>query len=64
MAGPAAERGLRHLVTRHPLAGGSRSEAGTDTTLVLAPRVGPWRARGLDPWPACRHRLASPQPQL
>jgi transposase len=57
----AAERSLRHLVTSRKISGGTRSEAGTDTKMVLASLFGTWRARGLDPWLACQHLLATPQ---
>ena len=56
----AAERSLRHLVTSRKISGGTRSEAGTDTKMVIASLFGTWRARGLDPWQACQHLLASP----
>jgi transposase len=60
----AAERSLRHLVTSRKISGGSRSDQGTDTKMVTASLFGTWRARGLDPWRACQHLLASPQPQV
>jgi transposase len=57
----AAARSLRHLVTRRKISGGTRSDQGTDTKMVMASLFGTWRARGLDPWQACRQLLASPQ---
>ncbi len=60
----AAERSLRHLVTSRTISGGTRSDQGTETKMILAALFGTWRARGLDPWHACRQRLASPQPQV
>lgn len=60
----AAERSLRHLVTSRKISGGTRSDAGTETKMILASLFGTWRTRGLDPWLACQHLLASPQPQM
>jgi transposase len=60
----AAERSLRHLVTSRKISGGTRSTAGTDTKMITASLFGTWRARGLDPWQACRQLLASPHPQM
>jgi hypothetical protein len=57
----AAERSLRHLVTCRKISGGTRSSAGTATTMTLATLFGTWRLPGLDPLAACRALLASPQ---
>jgi transposase len=57
----AAERSLRHLVTSRRISGGTRSARGTDSKMTLASLFGTWRARGLNPFPACRALLASPQ---
>ena len=57
----AAERSLRPLVISRKISGGTRSEAGTDSKLTLAPLFGTWRARGLNPLTACHLLLASPQ---
>ena len=57
----AAERSLRHLVTSRKISGGTRSDQGTDTKMALASLAGPWRARGLNPFTACRQLLTSPQ---
>jgi hypothetical protein len=59
-----AERSLRHLVTSRKISGGARSDAGTETKMLLASLFGTWRARRLDPWQACQQLLASPQPQV
>jgi transposase len=57
----AAERSLRHLVTARKISGGTRSPAGTATTMTLATLFGTWRLQGLDPLAECRALLASPQ---
>lgn len=58
----AAERSLRHLVTSRKISGGTRSEQGTSSKMVLASLFGTWRARGLNPFLQCRQLLTSPQP--
>ena len=50
VAPQAAERSLRPLVIARKISDGSRSAAGSTTTLVLASLVGTWRARGLNPF--------------
>ena len=57
----AAERSLRHLVTSRKISGGTRSEQGTNSKMILASLFGTWRARGLDPLLQCRQLLISPQ---
>jgi transposase len=57
----AAERSLRHLVTTRKISGGTRSAAGTATTMTLATLFGTWRLRGLNPLDECRALLAAPQ---
>ena len=57
----AAERSLRHLVTSRKISGGTRSDQGADTKMALASLAGTWRARGLNPFTACRQLLTSPQ---
>ena len=57
----AAERSLRHLVTSRKISGGTRSEQGTNSKMVLATIFGTWRTRGLNPLLACRQLLTSPQ---
>ena len=56
----AAERALRPLVTSRKISGGSRSPAGTATTLTLASLFGTWRLRGLDPFAECCRLFADP----
>jgi hypothetical protein len=55
----AAERSLRHLVTSRKISGGSRSANGTATKIALATLFGTWRARGTNPYLACRQLLAT-----
>ncbi len=57
----AAERSLRRLVTSRKISGGTRSDQGADTKMALASLAGTWRARGLNPFTACRQLLTSPQ---
>ena len=57
-----AERSLRHLVTSRKISGGTRSQQGTNSKMVLASLFGTWRARGLNPLLECRQLLTSPQP--
>ena len=57
----AAERSLRHLVIARKISGGTRSQAGTTTGLVLASLFGTWRLRGLNPYDECRQLFLSPQ---
>ena len=57
----SAERSLRHLVISRKNSGGTRSEQGTDSNMVLASLFGTWRARELNPLTACSQLLASPQ---
>ena len=57
----AAERSLRHLVTSRKISGGTRLDQGTDTKMALASLSGTWRARGLNPFTACRQLLTSSQ---
>jgi transposase len=57
----AAERSLRHLVVARKISGGTRSAQGSHTKMTLASLFGTWRARGCNPFDACRLLLASPQ---
>ncbi len=57
-----AERSLRHLVISRKISGGTRSQQGSNSKLVLASLFGTWRARGLNPFLECRQLLISPQP--
>ncbi len=58
----AAERSLRHLVISRKISGGTRSQQGSDSKMVLASLFGTWRAKGLNPFLECRQLLISPQP--
>lgn len=57
----AAERSLRHLVTSRKISGGTRSDAGSNTKMILASILGTWRTQGLNPFLQCRNLLTSPQ---
>jgi hypothetical protein len=57
----AAERSLRHLVTCRKISGGTRSPAGTATTMTLASLFGTWRLHGLNPLDQCRALLTQSQ---
>ncbi len=57
----AAERSLRPVVVSRTISGGTRSDQGTTTTMTLASLFGTWRAKGINPYDACRDLLASPQ---
>jgi transposase len=48
-----AERSLRGLVVQRKISGGSRSEAGSNTTMRLATLFQTWQARGLSPLYEC-----------
>ncbi len=52
-----AERSLRPLVIARKISGGSRSAAGSATTMALASLFATWRAQGRDPLAACRQLL-------
>ena len=57
----AAERSLRHLVVSRKISGGTRSEQGSDSKMILASLFGTWRARSLNPFLETRRLLISPQ---
>ena len=57
----AAERSLRHLVVSRKISGGTRSEQGSDSKMILASLFGTWRAKGLNPFLETRRLLISPQ---
>ncbi len=44
------------------ISGGTRSQQGSDSKMVLASLFGTWRAKGLNPFLECRQLLISPQP--
>lgn len=56
----AAERSVRPVVIQRKISGGTRSPAGTSAFTSLATLFGTWRARGLDPLPACQRLLLEP----
>jgi transposase len=56
----AAERGLRHLVTSRKISGGTRSDKGSETKMILSSLFGTWRLQQLNPFLQCRAMLASP----
>ena len=56
----AAERSLGHLVVSRKINGGTRSERGTNTKMVLASLFGTWRVNGLNPLLQCRNLLVFP----
>ena len=58
----AAERSLRHLVISRKINGGTRSEAGADSKMILASRFGTWRTQGFNLLAAYRQLLTFPQP--
>ena len=53
-----AERSLRPLVIARKISGGTRSERGTETKMILASVFGTWTAQGINPLAACRQLLA------
>lgn len=54
----AAERAVRPLVIARKISGGTRSEHGSDTKMVLASLFGTWAIRGQDPRQQCLTILA------
>jgi hypothetical protein len=59
-----AERGVRPLVVRRKISGGSRGAPGSDTRMVLTSLFETWRAQGHNPLDACRRLLQGPLPQI
>lgn len=57
----AAERSLRHLVISRKISGGTRSDKGTDSKMILSSLFGTWRAQGLNPFTQCRLLLSDLQ---
>ncbi len=53
-----AERSIRPLVVIRKISGGTRSEKGTKTRMVLASLFGTWQARGLNPFGQCFNLLS------
>lgn len=55
-----AERSIRPLVVLRKISGGSRSENGSRTRMVLASLFGTWAARQLNPFLTCLANLQAP----
>jgi hypothetical protein len=60
----AAERALRPLVIARKISGGTRSDLGTTTRMVLQSLVATWELRGLDPVAEFLALLRAPRPAL
>ena len=60
----AAERALRPLVIARKISGGTRSDRGTATRMVLQSLVATWDLRGLDPVAEFLALLRAPRPTL
>lgn len=60
----AAERALRPLVVARKISGGTRSDRGTATRMVLQSLVATWEVRGLDPVAELLALLRAPRPAL
>ncbi|MGH2614587.1 MAG: IS66 family transposase, partial [Thermomicrobiales bacterium] len=58
----AAERALRPLVVARKISGGTRSEGGSATRMVLHSLVATWELRGLDPVAEFLALLRAPRP--
>jgi hypothetical protein len=59
-----AERGVRPVVVARKISGGSRSDQGSATRMVLTSLAETWRAQGLNPLDEFRRLLQSPLPQI
>jgi len=55
-----AERSVRPVVVMRKVSGGSQSERGSRTRMVLASLFGTWRAKGLNPFSECLFLLSAP----
>jgi hypothetical protein len=55
----AAERSVRPSVIARKVSGGTRSEKGSTTRMVLMSLFGTWRLRGLDTLSTCKQMLAT-----
>ncbi len=60
----AAERGVRPVVVGRKISGGTRSELGSHTRMVLTSLFETWRAQGHHPLLTCRRLLQGPLPQF
>jgi transposase len=58
----AAERSVRPSVIARKISGGTRSEKGSRTRMILMSLFGTWTLRGLDTFSQCHHLLASFKP--
>jgi transposase len=58
----AAERSIRPSVIARKISGGTRSEKGSNTRMILMSLFGTWTLRGLDTITACQHMLAAYKP--
>ncbi len=59
-----AERGVCPVVVARKISGGSRSDQGSATRMVLTSLAETWRAQGLNPLDEFRRLLQSPLPQI
>ncbi|MEN6519587.1 MAG: transposase [Armatimonadota bacterium] len=55
----AAERSVRPSVIARKISGGTRSEKGSKTRMVLMSIFGTWKLRGLDTFTECHKLLSS-----
>lgn len=55
-----AERSIRPVVVMRKVSGGTQSERGSRTRMILASLFGTWRAKGLNPFNECLFLLAQP----
>lgn len=55
-----AERSVRPVVVMRKVSGGSQSERGSRTRMLLASLFGTWRAKGLNPFNECLFLLSQP----
>ncbi|HOK53770.1 MAG TPA: IS66 family transposase [Armatimonadota bacterium] len=58
----AAERSVRPSVIARKISGGTRSEKGSKTRMILMSLFGTWKLRGLDTISECRNLLAAHKP--
>jgi hypothetical protein len=54
-----AERSIRPVVVMRKVSGGSQSERGSRTRMILASLFGTWRAKGLNPFSECLALLSA-----
>jgi transposase len=58
----AAERSVRPTVIARKISGGTRSEKGSTTRMILMSLFGTWRLRGMDTMSECHDMLAAVKP--